>query len=723
MTENLPQLKVLEAYARDVGRGIARIDYDAIKTSGVNNGDIVAILGKRRTVAKCLPLYPVDQGKYIIRIDGLMRSNAGVAIGENICMKRIKALKAERVVVAPLETIPPIDDKYIASTLDSTPLTKGDNILIPYFGGRLSFQVIGVTPGADAVIVTGDTKFIIAEKDAGLRGIPNVSYEDIGGLRDEMQRIREMIELPLRHPEIFEKLGIEAPKGVLLYGPPGTGKTLLAKAVASESDAHFITISGPEIMSKFYGESEARLREIFKEAKDEAPSIIFIDEIDSIAPKREEVTGEVERRVVSQMLSLMDGLQGRGKVIVIAATNRQNALDPALRRPGRFDREIEIKVPDKKGRLEILQIHTRNMPLDSHVDQDKLAAVSHGFVGADLEYLCKEAAMKCLRRLLPDLNIGDEKLPRETLDKLIITLNDFEQALKDVTPSAMREVYLESPDVRWQDIGGLDNIKRELQEAVEWPLKYPDLYAAIGHVAPKGILLYGPSGTGKTMLAKAVATESEANFISVKGPELVSKWIGESERGIREIFRRARQAAPCVIFLDEMDSIAPARGLHIGESSTGRMVSQILTEIDGISEMKGVVVLGATNRPDMIDAALLRPGRFDRILLVPNPDFESRYKILRLSAKGKPIGQDVDLRKIADKTTEGFSGAETSAIVNTAVSLVLHEYLSKYPTPGEASKHATEAYIDMLHFEGAVKKIRAQKDTRPRDSLELSHFR
>jgi transitional endoplasmic reticulum ATPase len=723
VNEDLQQLKVLEAYARDVGRGIARIDYDAIKSSDLSSGDVIEIRGKRRTVAKCLPLYPADQGKYVIRIDGLMRSNAGVGIGENIRIKKIKALLAEKVVVAPMEIVPPMEEKYLADSLESTPLIKGDNIMVPYFGGRINFQVIGVTPAADAVLVTADTKFVIAEKDAALRGMPRVSYEDIGGLRDETQRVREMIELPLRHPEIFEKLGIEAPKGVLLYGPPGTGKTMLAKAVSSESEAHFITISGPEIMSKFYGESEARLREIFKEAKDQAPSIIFIDEIDSIAPKREEVTGEVERRVVSQLLSLMDGLQGRGKVIVIAATNRQNALDPALRRPGRFDREIEIKVPDKKGRLEILQIHTRSMPLDSDVDQGKLAAVSHGFVGADLEYLCKEAAMKCLRRLLPDLNMEDEKLSRETLDKLIITHNDFEQALKDVTPSAMREVYLESPDVKWQDIGGLDSVKRELQEAVEWPLKYQDLYAAIGHTVPKGILLHGPSGTGKTMLAKAVATESEANFISVKGPELVSKWIGESERGIREIFRRARQAAPCVIFLDEMDSIAPKRGFQIGGSGTERMLSQILTEIDGISEIKGVVVLGATNRPDMIDTALLRPGRFDMILLVPNPDFETRLKILEISARGKPIGKDVDLRRIADKTSEGFSGAETAAIVNTAVSLVLHEYLSRYPTPEEASKHATEAYITMLHFEGAVKKIRAQKDTRPKDSPELSHFR
>jgi transitional endoplasmic reticulum ATPase len=636
------------------------------------------------------------------------------------------------VVISPLEAIPPIDERYLADALESVPLIKGDNVMVPYFGGRLTFQIIGITPPPavdTAAIVTNKTTFTITEKDEALRGMPQVSYEDIGGLRDEMQKVREMIELPLRHPEIFEKLGIEAPKGVLLFGPPGTGKTLLAKAVASESNSHFISISGPEIMSKFYGESEARLREIFKEAREKAPTIIFIDEIDSIAPKREEVMGEVERRVVSQMLSLMDGLEGRGKVIVIAATNRQNALDPALRRPGRFDREIEIKVPDKNGRLEILQIHSRNMPLDTDVDQKKIAAVTHGFVGADLEYLCKEAAMKCLRRLLPDLNLEDEKLPPETLDKLIITQNDFNQAIKDVMPSAMREVFLESPDVKWEDIGGLEGVKRELQEAVEWPLRYPELYAKIGHTVPKGILLHGPSGTGKTMLAKAVATESEANFISVKGPELLSKWVGESERGIREIFRRARQAAPCVIFFDEIDSIAMARGGGMGGEMGGgsigtndRVISQILTELDGISELHGVVVLAATNRPDMIDTALLRPGRFDRIVFVPNPDRRTRKRILEIYATDKPVGTDVDLDKIAD-ITDGFSGADAAAIVNTAVSLVLHEYLAKYPTPEEAAKHASEAHVMMRHFEEGVKKIRTQRERKPEETRALSYYR
>ena len=676
-------LKVLEAYTRDVGRGVARIDYDSMDSLSASTGDVVEVRGKRRTVAKCLPLYPSDEGKGIIRVDGLVRNNAGVAIGDTVVVRKIKAVPAEKVIVAPLETIPSIDERYLADALESVPLIKGDNVMVPYFGGRLTFQVIGVTPVADAVLITQKTVFHIAEKGEVARGITNVAYEDIGGLKEEIQKVREMIELPLRHPEIFEKLGIEAPKGVLLHGPPGTGKTLLAKAVANETNAHFISISGPEIMSKFYGESEARLREIFKEAKEKAPSIIFIDEIDSIAPKREEVTGEVERRVVSQLLSIMDGLEARGKVVVIAATNRPNAIDPALRRPGRFDREIEIKVPDKRGRLEILQIHTRNMPLDTDVDQNRVAAVTHGFVGADLEYLCKEAAMKCLRRLLPELNLEDEKISVETLNKLVITMNDFDFALKDALPSAMREVYLEVPDVKWIEIGGLEDIKRELQEAVEWPMRYPDLYKELKHTLTKGILLHGPSGTGKTLLAKAVATESEANFISVKGPELISKWVGESERGMREIFRRARQAAPCVVFFDEIDSIALTRGGIGGtdggggygsgssSSSSDRMLSQLLTEMDGIQELQGVVVIAATNRVDMIDAALLRPGRFDKIIFVPNPDMNTREKILQIHTKGKPLGQGIDFRKISE-ITEGFSGADITGVANTAISIVLH---------------------------------------------------
>ena len=729
MSENGLSLKVLEAYTRDVGRGVARIDYDSMDTLNASTGDVIELKGKRRTVAKCLPLYPSDEGKGIIRIDGLGRNNSGIAIGDTITVKKIKAVPAEKVVVAPLEAIPPIDERYLADALESVPLIKGDNVMVPYFGGRLTFQVIGVTPAADAVLVTQKTTFHIAEKGETLRGVPQVTYEDIGGIRDEIKKVREMIELPLRHPEIFEKLGIEAPKGVLLYGPPGTGKTLLAKAVANESNAHFISISGPEIMSKFYGESEARLREIFKEAREKAPSIIFVDEIDSIAPKREEVTGEVERRVVSQMLSLMDGLEARGKVIVISATNRPNAIDPALRRPGRFDREIEIKVPDKKGRKDILAIHSRNMPLDDDVNIEKIASVSHGYVGADLEYLCKEAAMKCLRRLLPILNLEEEKIPPETLDKLIVNHEDFQKALIEVTPSGMREVFIENPDVKWDDVGGLEDVKRELQEAVEWPMKYPAIYDKLGHNMPRGILLHGPSGTGKTLLAKAVATQSEANFVSVRGPELLSKWVGESERGIREIFKRARQSAPCVVFFDEIDSIAPIRGGGGETAVTERVVSQLLTELDGMENMHGVIVLAATNRADMIDPALLRPGRFDKIIQVPNPDKESRKSILKINAARIPaLTQDdndpqrIDFERLSE-ITDGLSGADTAAIANTAVSLVIHEYLDTNPDVKEFEAKVGEARVTMRHFEEAIKKVREQKDLKSGEKLVASYYR
>ena len=733
MSQNALSLKVLEAYTRDVGRGVARIDYDSMDTLNASTGDVIEIKGKRRTVAKCLPLYPSDEGKGIIRIDGLGRNNSGIAIGDTISVRKIKATAAEKVVVAPLEAIPPIDERYLADALESVPLIKGDNVMVPYFGGRLTFQVIGVTPAADAVLITQKTVFHIAEKGETLRGVPQVTYEDIGGIHNEIKKVREMIELPLRHPEIFEKLGIEAPKGVLLYGPPGTGKTLLAKAVANESQAHFISISGPEIMSKFYGESEARLREIFKEAREKAPSIIFVDEIDSIAPKREEVTGEVERRVVSQMLSLMDGLEGRGKVIVIAATNRPNAIDPALRRPGRFDREIEIKVPDKKGRRDILAIHSRNMPLaddtqELPVNIDKIASVSHGYVGADLEYLCKEAAMKCLRRLLPELNLEEEKLPPETLDKLIVNHDDFTKALIEVTPSGMREVFIENPDIKWEEVGGLEDVKQELQEAVEWPMKYPALYDKLGHSMPRGILLHGPSGTGKTLLAKAVATQSEANFVSVRGPELLSKWVGESERGIREIFKRARQSAPCVVFFDEIDSIAPIRGAGGETAVTERVVSQLLTELDGMENMHGVIVLAATNRADMIDPALLRPGRFDKIIQIPLPDKESRKSILKINAEKIPTiteasdPKHIDFEKLAE-ITDGLSGADTASIANTAVSLVIHEFLDSHPDVKDIEKATIDAKVSMKHFEEAVKKVREQKDLKLGEKLVASYYR
>ena len=715
-------LKVLEAYTRDVGRGVARIDYDAMDLLGASTGDIIEIKGKRKTVAKCLPLYPSDEGRKILRVDGLIRNNSGVSIGDTLTIRKITAQPAEKVIVAPLETIPPIDERYLADALESVPLTKGDNIMIPYFGGRLTFQVLGISPMTDAVIITQRTVFSISEKGDSIRGVPQVTYEDIGGLKDEILKVREMIELPLRHPEIFEKLGVEAPKGVLLYGPPGTGKTLLAKAVANESNAHFISISGPEIMSKFYGESEARLRDIFKEGKEKAPTIIFIDEIDSIAPKREEVTGEVERRVVSQLLSLMDGLEGRGKVIVIAATNRQNAIDPALRRPGRFDREIEIKVPDRKGRLEVLQIHTRNMPLTEDVDIEKLASTTHGYVGADIEGLCKEAAMKTLRRILPKLNLEEEKLQPEVLADLEVTMVDFEKAFTDVTPSAMREVYLETPDVSWSDIGNLDKIKKELQEAIEWPLKFDTLNQKIGYKMPKGILLHGPSGTGKTLLAKAVAKESEANFISVRGPEVLSKWVGESERGVREIFRRARQASPCIIFFDEIDALVPARGGGGDSMVTERIVSQLLTELDGIQALKGVIVMAATNRLDIVDPSIIRPGRIDKLLYIPLPDKKAREEILSIHTKDIPLSSEVKLEKIAE-LSDGFSGADLGAIINTAMSILIQEFISKYPKPENAIKHLKEIIIKDDHIHKAIKKVRTSRDGRPDSKVSVPYYR
>ncbi|MGI0079229.1 MAG: CDC48 family AAA ATPase, partial [Nitrososphaerales archaeon] len=533
-----------------------------------------------------------------------------------------------------------------------------------------------------------------------------VSYEDIGGLRNEVVKVREMIELPMKHPELFDRLGIEAPKGVLLHGPPGTGKTLLAKAVASETNANFITISGPEIMGKYYGESEERLRQIFEEAEKNAPSIVFIDEIDSIAPKREEVTGEVEKRVVAQLLSLMDGMTSRGKVVVIAATNRPDALDPALRRPGRFDREIEIGVPDQEGRLEVLQIHTRGMPLAEDVDLQKLASSTHGFVGADLQALAKEAAMRSLRRILPEIDLEKQSVPAEILSKIIVTMTDFQGALTEVEPSAMREVLVEVPNVHWSDIGGLSEVKKELEESVEWPLKYRDVFE-YAHTKPaKGILLYGPPGTGKTLLAKAIANESEANFISVKGPELLSKWVGESERSVREIFHKARQAAPSIIFMDELDSLVPTRGGGPSDSQvTERVISQILTELDGLEELRDVVIIGATNRPDMIDPALLRPGRFDKLLYVPTPSLEARKEILSIHLKGKPLKKDISISGLA-ASTEGYSGADIQSVVDTAAMLAIREYIDKYKGSDVVMAKLKDLEISKEQFEEAMKKVK-----------------
>jgi transitional endoplasmic reticulum ATPase len=571
--------------------------------------------------------------------------------------------------------------------------------------------VISTAPGGP-VIISQKTEVIVSEESAEAVAaaregdIPSITYEDIGGLRDEVTKVREMIELPLRHPELFRRLGVEAPKGVILHGPPGTGKTLLAKAVANETNASFYTIGGPEIMSKYYGESEERLRNVFQEAQKNAPSIIFIDELDSIAPKREEVSGEVERRIVAQLLSLMDGLKARGKVVVIGATNRINAIDPALRRPGRFDREIELGVPDRDGRLDILQIHTRGMPLEKDVNLERLADITHGFVGADLHALAKEAAIRALRRILPEIDLSAESIPADILNKIIVKMQDFIDVVNEMEPSAMREVFVEVPDVKWEDIGGLETIKQELREAVEWPLKYQGMFAYADATPPKGILLYGPPGTGKTLMAKATANESEANFISIKGPELLSKWVGESEKGVREIFRKARQAAPCIIFFDEIDAIAPARGGDFGTSHvTERVISQILTELDGLEVLTNVVVIAATNRPDIIDTALLRPGRFDRLLYVPPPDYESRKQIIHIHTKKKPLADDTNIDNLAAKM-DGYTGADIAAVASAAVMLALREHISKYGKPQEAQSHAKELKIHMRHFEAAMKKIR-----------------
>jgi len=636
-------------------------------------------------------------------------NNAGAGIDEKVGIKKVEAKEAKKVTIAPTEPLRITGgEEYLKQILENRVIARGDLIPLGIMGRRINLMVTGVQPPTAAVIVVPSTEIVLSDKPAKAMAmdVPRISYEDIGGLTDEIRKVREMIELPLRYPELFERLGVEAPKGVLLHGPPGTGKTLLAKAVASETNANFASISGPEIMSKFYGESEGRLREIFEQAQQNAPSIIFIDELDSIAPKREEVTGEVEKRVVSQMLALMDGLQSRGKVVVIGATNRPNALDPALRRPGRFDREIEIGVPNKDGRLQILQIHTRGMPLDKDVDLSRLASITHGFVGADLEALTKEAALHALRKILPEIDFEADTIPAELLNKIIVNMNDFQESLKEIEPSAMREVLVEVPNVKWVDIGGLAEVKEELKEAIEWPLKYPEIFSYMNTAPPKGILLYGPPGTGKTMLAKAVANESEANFISIKGPEVLSKWVGESERAVREVFRKARQSAPTIIFFDELDSITPVRGTGLGSSQvTERVISQILTELDGLEELKDVVVIGATNRLDIVDPALLRPGRFDRLLSVPIPDLEARKDILKIQLEKKPLADDVKIDMLAEKT-EGYSGADIAALANTTSMLVIKEHITKSKTLEKAKEKLKELRITMKDFEKTLEKIK-----------------
>lgn len=719
------QLKVAEAIQDDVNKGIVRVDSNFMRQIGVRPGDIVEIEGQRKTVAIVDRAYPGDIGLNIVRMDGLIRKNAKTTIGEGVVVKKGTVQQAKRIVIAPAKQgiVVRASANIFKQGLLGRALMKGDVISLggtgrrrttmsdnpifdeifpllmdepmPGFGfGDLKFIVAETNPTKSGVIVTDQTEIVLNPEALEVKeeAIPEVTYEDIGGLSDEIKKVREMVELPLKHPEIFERLGIEPPKGVLLHGPPGTGKTLLAKAVASETNSHFLVINGPEIMSKYYGMSEENLRKRFEDAEKNAPAIIFIDEIDAIATKREETKGEVERRVVAQLLSLMDGLKSRGKVIVIAATNVPNILDPALRRPGRFDREIEIGIPNKEGRLNILKIHSRSMPLMKDVKLEEFANITHGFVGADLAALSKEAAMIVLRRVLPDLKYDqEEQIPKEVLDKLVIHKKDLYEALKVVRPSALREVLVESPNVSWNQVGGLQDIKQELIEAVEWPLKHPQAFKRLGVKPPKGVLLYGAPGTGKTLLAKAVATESEANFISVKGPELLSKWVGESEKAVREIFKKARQTAPTIIFFDELDSLASKRSASEDNKVSERVINQLLTEIDGLEGLQDIVIIGATNRPDMIDTALLRPGRFDRILLTPVPTKKSRKAIFDVHLKGMPV-KNVTSEKLAEKT-EGYVGADIEAVCREAAIMALREDIKTKD-------------ILMKHFEKALEKVR-----------------
>lgn len=703
-------LRVAEAHHRDAGRGIARIDRDLMDRLELSGGDVVLVIGKEKACALAEPGYPEDHEFDIIRVDGNIRNNARVGIDDKVYVQKTSAQKANRVVLAPTQQFRLVGGpQYLQRELEGRPLMKGQRLRVETVSNPLSFIVVSTQP-TGPVIVVKNTSIVVKEQVIEELDVSptHLTYEDIGGLRREIGLIREMIELPLRHPELFQKLGIDPPKGVMLYGPPGTGKTMIAKAVANETDANFLSISGPEIMSKYYGESEKHIREIFEEAEKTSPAIIFIDEIDSIAPKREEVTGEVERRVVAQLLSLMDGLKTRGQVIVIAATNRPNAVDMALRRGGRFDREIEIGIPDRHGRLEILQVHTRGMPLSEEMSEEKgmreIADMTHGFVGADISSLCKEAAMHAIRRILPRINI-EEEIPAEIMETLIVTREDFHDAFRNIEPSALREVFIEVPEVRWDDIGGLEIAKQELIEAVEWPLKYPEAFEAINTRPPKGILLFGPPGTGKTMIAKAVATESEANFISIKGPELLSKYVGESERIVRETFRKARQAAPAIIFFDEIDSIVPMRGMSFDAGVTERVVSQILTELDGLEELKDVVVVAATNRPDMVDPALLRPGRLDRLIYIRQPDLREREMIFALHLKGKPLDDDVKIKKLAEITT-GYAGAEIEGICREAGMLALRDIIDHGMEKEEVILAASKVRIKMEHFGKAFCMVR-----------------
>ncbi|MBZ5520658.1 MAG: CDC48 family AAA ATPase [Acidobacteriia bacterium] len=701
------KLRISEALGKDVGRAFARMGPEDLQQLGVNAGDFVEIAGKRKTVCKAMLTYKELRGQSRIQLDGLSRENAGASLDEYVQVRKTVCRPAVKVVLAPVNTTPSDRDlNYICHLLDGLPVTEGDRVRATLFGSRSAdFKVQGCAPKGQ-VQISPTTELVISSPTSSQQEVAQsiLSYEDIGGLKPQLLRIREMIELPLRYPEVFERLGIDAPKGVLLHGPPGCGKTLIARAIAHETEAHFISVKGPEIIHKFYGESEAHLRKIFEEAGRRAPSIIFIDEIDAIAPKREQVVGDVEKRVVAQLLALMDGLDRRHHVIVIAATNLPNVLDPALRRPGRFDREITIPIPDGKAREEILGIHSRGMPLGNDVSMAHLAEITHGFVGADLEALCREAAMICLRRILSDIDFALGSIPYEQLARLEVCMDDFIEALREVEPSAIREVFVEVPDVRWSDVGGLGPVRQRLIEAVEWPLKYPHLYKAAGITPTKGILLTGPPGCGKTLLAKAVASESNVNFISVKGPELLSKYVGESERGVREIFRKARQAAPCILFFDEIDALAPMRGSGAGDSHVAdRVLGQFLAEMDGVEELKAVLVIAATNRPDMIDPALLRPGRFDEAVNIPLPDAEGRKEIFTVHLRNKPLGAGIELPDLCART-EGFSGADIQGMcVRAALRAVRRAVDAEIAAPGTKGTVLIESEDLEAAFEEVVK--------------------
>lgn len=690
-------LAVAEIPQQHVGRGRALVDPAVLRKNGWSSGQIIELVHNRKSHVKAWPAPAADDGAGLVRVDGVTRRNVGAGIGDRITVRAVDASHAEKVVLSPTEKIESEGlHEYMAGNYTNHVFTVGDTVsLSTRMGGRVQFVVTATRP-TGPVIVSEQTRFEAGPMTKAVdASAPRVTYDDLGGLRGEVRKMREMVELPMRHPELFERIGVEAPKGVLLYGPPGTGKTLLARAVAGETDARFFSLSGPEIMGKYHGESEERIREVFERAGSEAPSVVFIDEIDSIAPKRDEVSGEVEKRVVSQLLTLMDGIRSRGKVVVIAATNRPDSIDPALRRPGRFDREIEMGMPDEAGRREILAIHTRGMPVDESADLDKAARASHGFVGADLEYLAKEAAMRSLRRTLPEIDLDGGRIGPDVLEKIRITADDLSGALREIRPSALREVLVQVPDVSWDDIGGLDSLKEELREAIEWPLLHREAFERAGASAPSGILLHGPPGTGKTLIAKAVARMTDSNFISVKGPELFSKWVGESEKGVREIFRKARQAAPCVIFFDEIDSLAPKRSGSDCSRASENVVSQMLTEMDGLEELQGVVVVGATNRPDMLDPALLRPGRFDRIVEVPLPDAKSRERILSIHMRSKPLVAGADLAALA-RRADGLSGAQLESVADRAALAALRRHVAA------SSDNPDEIRITQDDLDGAL---------------------